>query len=152
MSLYKHTQYAKVILLVVSLGFLLGIVVLIKTEAHPVALATLVLILVCALLFYSLTVEVSGESVRISFGPGLVHETFPLAMIRECRIVKNPWYYGWGIRWTPKGWLFNVAGFHAVEIRMADGKKYRIGTDEPKELLAAIESAREIADGGERRG
>jgi hypothetical protein len=147
MSFYKHTQYAKVILWLLALGVVLAIVVMVKTEAHPVAIATLVLLLACALLFYSLTVEVSGEAVGISFGPGLIRETFPMGMIRDCRVVKNPWYYGWGIRWTPQGWLFNVAGFQAVEIQMADGRKYRIGTDEPEKLLAAIRSARGLSGG-----
>ena len=35
-------------------------------------------------------------------------------------------------------WIFNVSGFGAVEIRMKNGKIYRIGTDEPKALESAI--------------
>jgi len=52
--------------------------------------------------------------------------------------VKNPWYYGWGIRFTPHGWLYNVSGLHAVEIELKNGKKYRIGTDVPENLEKAI--------------
>ncbi len=46
------------------------------------------------------------------------------------------WYYGWGIRgWLwPKMWIYNVSGFDAVEIKLKNGKMYRIGTDEPKKL------------------
>jgi hypothetical protein len=55
--------------------------------------------------------------------------------------VTNPWYYGWGIRWTPKGPLYNVSGFEAVEIRMLSGKSFRIGTDEPDLLRQAIDKA-----------
>jgi len=55
--------------------------------------------------------------------------------------VHNHWYYGRGIKLTPHGWLFNVSGFDAVEIQLKNGRKYRIGTDEPDALLAAIESA-----------
>ena len=49
---------------------------------------------------------------------------------------KNHWYYGWGIRlwFWPHMWIFNVSGFDAVEIRMKNGKIYRIGTDEPENL------------------
>ncbi len=58
---------------------------------------------------------------------------------------ENPCYYGWGIRWTPNGWLYNVSGFYAVEIKMKTGKKYRIGTDAPNELEKAIkESIKEV--------
>ena len=62
--------------------------------------------------------------------------------IRDAKAVKNRWYYGWGIRLSPHGWLFNVSGFDAVELEMANGVKYRIGTDEPDKLLAAIEQWR----------
>ena len=35
-------------------------------------------------------------------------------------------------------WIYNVSGFDAVEIIMKNGKIYRIGTDVPEELEAAI--------------
>ncbi len=50
----------------------------------------------------------------------------------------NRWYYGWGIRLTPQGWLWNVAGLDAVELTFSNGKKFRIGTDEPGKLLEAL--------------
>jgi hypothetical protein len=54
-------------------------------------------------------------------------------------VVKNPWYYGWGIHLTPSGWLYNVSGFWAVELQMKNGKKYRIGTDDPEGLVQVIQ-------------
>jgi hypothetical protein len=38
----------------------------------------------------------------------------------------------------PKMWIYNVSGFDAVEIKMKDGKTYRIGTDEPEKLEQTI--------------
>jgi hypothetical protein len=52
-----------------------------------------------------------------------------------------PWYAGWGIRWTGDGWLYNVSGLRAVELRTRHGKRYLIGTDRPEELEAAIRQA-----------
>jgi hypothetical protein len=52
---------------------------------------------------------------------------------------------GWGIRWTPASWMWNVSGFDAVEITYASGKRFRIGTNQPKELAAAITAALSIA-------
>jgi len=37
--------------------------------------------------------------------------------------------------------IYNISGFDAVEIKMKDGKRYRIGTDEPKKLEVAITQA-----------
>ena len=56
----------------------------------------------------------------------------------EAQPVTNKWYYGWGIKRTPHGWLFNVSGLQAVEITLRSAKKYRIGTDEPERLADAI--------------
>ena len=77
---------------------------------------------------------------RLWFGPGLIHKTFAASDIREARIVRNRWFYGWGIRWTPHGWLFNVSGLDAVEVELRSGRQYRIGTDEPRQLHEAIGS------------
>jgi hypothetical protein len=67
--------------------------------------------------------------------------------IASYQVVKNPWYYGWGIRLTPHGWLYNVSGSYAVEIKMKTGKKYRIGTNVPNDFEKAICSATIIFPG-----
>ena len=30
--------------------------------------------------------------------------------------VRNKWYYGWGLRGIPGGWMFNVWGLDDVEL------------------------------------
>ncbi len=61
--------------------------------------------------------------------------------------MRNPWYYGWGIRLTPTGWMYNISGLDAVQLQLASGKRFRIGTDEPVQLKSAIDRAiRAIAD------
>lgn len=93
-------------------------------------------------LFHSLTIRVTERRVECWFGPGLIRKRFDLAEITEARPVRNRWYYGWGIRLTPHGWMFNVAGLDAVEITLTSGKRFRIGTHHPDEAARAIESAR----------
>jgi len=95
---------------------------------------------VCLFFFHSLTVTVSREYIVLRFGIGLIWKRFSVIDVQEATIVRNRWYYGWGIRLTPHGWLFNVSGFNAVEIRLKNGRKYRIGTDKPVELLSAIKA------------
>jgi len=89
-------------------------------------------------LFYSLTVEIDETELIIKFGFGVINKKFILKDIKSCHTVKNPWYYGWGIRLTPHGWLYNISGLSAIEIQVKNGKKYRIGTDEPEKLKHAI--------------
>jgi hypothetical protein len=101
----------------------------------------LVVLTLAMILFCSLTIEVTDTRLLVSFGPGVIRKRFPIEDIRGVQIVRNPWYYGWGIRLTPHGWLFNVSGRDAVEIDLRDNRKFRIGTDEPLQLSAAIEKA-----------
>jgi len=98
-------------------------------------------------LFATLTVMIEEDVLRIRFGPGVLRKNFSLKDVESCHVVKNPWYYGWGIRLTPYGWLYNVSGSYAVEIKMKTGKKYRIGTDVPDDLETAIRQSLERAVG-----
>lgn len=94
------------------------------------------------LLFGTLTVEVDDRSVRLWFGVGWIRKTFPLSELVECRPVRNRWWWGWGIRKIPGGWLYNVSGLDAVELQLRNGKRFRIGTDEPQRLCELIEAKR----------
>ena len=92
-------------------------------------------------LFHSLTVRVSRSDIALSFGVGLIRKQFLIGDISSASMVQNRWYNGFGIRKIRGGWLYNVSGFDAIEIQLKNERKYRIGTNQPKELLAAVESA-----------
>ena len=99
------------------------------------------------LMMSSLTVSIDHEFIRIRFGPGMWRKTTLLDGIVECKPVKNTWANGWGIRCLGKGcWLYNIAGMDAVEMTLKNGKKTRIGTDEPEKLTEAIREAIGKAD------
>ena len=118
-----------------------GIIIALKSTLRSIPLlASSVIILICTLLFDSLTVRVSQQFIQIYFGIGIIRKQFTIVNIQSATIVRNKWYYGWGLRLTTHGWLYNVAGLDAVEIRLHNGKQYRIGTDEPKKLHNAINS------------
>lgn len=90
------------------------------------------------MLFHSLTVRISKTDLDLRFGIGLVGRSILLNEIAAAEIVRNRWFYGWGIKRTPHGWLYNVSGLDAVQITMKNGRQYRIGTDEPDQLHAAL--------------
>lgn len=105
---------------------------------NPVSVIVEIILLVTAFLFYSMTVSVTKGELVIRFGPGLIRKRVPLSRIRDARIVRNPWYYGWGIHLTPHGWLYNVSGLAAVEVDYISGGCFRIGTDDPQGLVRAL--------------
>ena len=138
---YKHTQIGYFLLTLYSLVVLFLCYFNIMTNFHPLTLIGLIIVLTVLGIFARLTVIVNDQMVKIQFGLGIIRKTFPLEEIEIFRVVRNPWYYGWGIRFTPRGWLFNVSGFSAIELQMKNGKRYRIGTDDPDNLAKALDKA-----------
>ncbi len=141
MKEYKHTQIGYLLLILYSAVILFIAYLNIVTDFKPIVLVVLLVMLIVIGLFATLTVKVDDRMIKIKFGVGVIRKGFLLKDIETCRTVKNPWYYGWGIRYTPRGWLFNVSGFSAIELQMKSGKIYRIGTDEPNNLAKAIDEA-----------
>jgi hypothetical protein len=149
MTTYKHKQVswfmiAIALVMLVFFGWLQVTSRLEPASADSGAnfLVTGVMMLVVFVLasFSSLTVSVDEQSVKIRFGWGIFRKQFLLAQVATVKQVKNPWYYSWGIHYWlwPKMWIFNIAGLGAVELTMKNGKVYRIGTNEPEKLEAAI--------------
>jgi hypothetical protein len=101
----------------------------------------IVLLFVAMTLFGVLTVEVGADAVTAQFGPGFLKRRIPLRRIRYIRPIEIPWYFGWGVRWIPRGWMFRGSGIAVVELDLDDGRRFCIGTPEPKELTRAIEAA-----------
>ena len=141
MKQYKHTQIGYFLLVSYSAVVLFLGYLNIKTDFYPLTLATLIIMLIVLGIFSRLTVLVDDQMIKIQFGLRVIRKVFQLKEIEAYRVVKNPWYYGWGIRFTPRGWLFNVSGFSAIELQMANGKRYRIGTDDSDNLAKALGKA-----------
>ncbi len=139
MKQYKHTQIGYFLLIVYSIAVLFVGYLNIMTNFNPFALASLIIVLIALGIFTRLTVTVDDQMIKVQFGLRIIRKAFRLNEIEAYRVVKNPWYYGWGIRFTPRGWLFNVSGFSAIELQMKNGKTYRIGTDDPDNLAAALD-------------
>lgn len=148
--IYRKTQPGTVTLVSVGAAVLLVVVITALAGWHPVSVGVLVLLVVALLLFPSLTIEIRSDRLRCYFGSGLIAREFPLHEIVSAKAVRNRWYYGWGIRLTPYGWMFNVSGLDAVELGLASGKRFRIGTDEPGEVVATLERLTSLRPSGPR--
>jgi hypothetical protein len=113
-----------------------------STDSGPNFAITFIMGLILFILasFVSFQVIIDGVYLRIKFSFGIYQKKFSLNEIISAKTIKNHWYYGWGIRiWLwPKMWIYNVSSFDAVEIKLKNGKTYRIGTDEPEKLEQII--------------
>jgi hypothetical protein len=135
---YRHTQIGWMILVPMLSGLVILAPVLLLAQAPVGLVVTAGVLLLAALLFSTLTVEVNGNDIRLRFGTGPIGRRISLLDVRAYRMVQNPWTYGWGIHYYPGGVIYNVSGPHAVELELGDGKRVRVGTDEPQKLHDAI--------------
>jgi len=138
---YRHTQpgWLSVLILAVVVIVIAASMAMGGKAATSPPLFVIGLVL---FLFLALTVEVDTESIRVCFWPGVIRKRIALAEVTSWRAVRNPWYVGWGIRAAPRGMIWNIHGFDAVELDLAGGRHFRIGTDEPEVLVRAIGQAK----------
>ena len=152
MTTYRQTQAGRVILIALAIAAL--IVLETAPRTGPVAALPWVvtgILLVSAVLFASLTIEIGDGRLRWRFGPGWIRKSVAIADIEHVQAVRNSWIYGWGIHLTPQGWLYNVSGLDAVQVRLKNGKQFRLGTAEPDRLVAALVEAG-VGEGDVREG
>ncbi|RPI03421.1 MAG: hypothetical protein EHM72_01520 [Calditrichaeota bacterium] len=137
---YRHTQIGTVIIIAVLAAMIFIFIPSYTTgNWHPAQLGVLAILAVVTFLFYSLTVEIKNSTFTCWFGPGLIRKSIPLADIQQAQAVRNFWLAGWGIRFMAGGyWLWNVSGLQAVELVLKNGKRFRVGTDEPEKLVQAL--------------
>ena len=140
MTRYKHTQIGHVVIWAV---LVISVVVAIETisqpsRSHEISVVISLLLLVTIPLFCRLRIEIDDQTLLASFGIGLIKKKVPLAQIIACEPIRIRWWYGWGIHLTPYGWLYNVSGLDAVAITLRNGRKFALGTDDPRGLVAAI--------------
>jgi hypothetical protein len=141
MKNYQHTQFGSAIVLGGgAIGF--AMLLIAAFSSHPArSLLVGAVVLLVGALFSTLTIVIEEGTLRASFGPGLIRKKVRLADIASVRPIPVRWWYGWGIHLTPHGWLYNVSGWKAVEIALRNGRRFCLGTDEPENLLKAIQEA-----------
>ncbi|MCP4189774.1 MAG: hypothetical protein GY768_04015 [Planctomycetaceae bacterium] len=141
---YEHTQPGTMIrgLLGATMLFLVIPVSLLDPADFAGWILAMVSVFLLPILitFHSLSVQVTDDRIGLKFGVGLIQKKFQIDQVLTARMVRNSWWSGWGIRRFSGGWLYNVSGFEAVEIKLRDNRIARIGTDEPQRLLEAIEA------------
>ncbi|QTH70984.1 hypothetical protein [Pseudoalteromonas xiamenensis] len=138
--MYKHTQFGWAIwgLLTWIASFVAIALVLIGPNIGVVGF--LVLLLVMAILFGTLTVEVDDQAIRWWFGPGVFKREVKFSEIKTVQPVINSWMHGIGVRITHDGWVYGVHGFRAVELTLLDDTQIRIGTNQQRKLTDLLEA------------
>lgn len=157
MEIYKHTQPgSKLILGFCGLTELITVGVLIWTlffcpssGSCPasgwigiiiIPITLIVFVMIVAFLS-SMTIKIENDTLSLVFGPGILKKSFTIKDIESAEPVKNSFMHGWGVHYYQGSKVYNIAGFDAVEILLKNGKRIRIGTDEPDKLAEAIKAS-----------
>lgn len=148
---YEHTQRGYLAFPVFIFFLIMFAILLASADEERGALAVIFgvsffIVMLVVLWFSVLRIRVGNAEVRASFGGGWPRKIIALDEVVGFRQVRNKWYYGWGVRRAPTGWMFNVWGLDAVEIEPSNGKKFLIGTNEPAELVSALSTRVALAD------
>ena len=99
-----------------------------------------ILFVLILLIFYGLKTIIDDQEIRLRYGIGIIQVRIQLSDIQSVEVVRNPWYYGIGIRIIPHGLLYNAHGLDAVELKFKNKRKIiRIGSGEPLILKHEIE-------------
>ena len=137
MTSYHHTQVGYVTLIATTVMAIFTGSLAVR-DHHPVLWIVVALLVLLGFVFSSLTIDVVDGELRSHFGPGFWRKHYALADIADVEGARILPMEGWGIRFTTRGMLYDVAGTRAVEIRLRSGERFRFGTDEPEKLIAAI--------------
>lgn len=99
-----------------------------------------IFLIIILLLFYKMETFIDKDFIQIFFGIGIIRKKIEIRNIKNLEVVKNRWYYGWGIRLIKNGLLYNIKGFNAIELKFKNRKSIiRIGTQDTEKLKSEIE-------------
>ena len=146
MPKYEHKQKSGIPFYLILLILLAVVITTLTFPENPKPLVAVVLsvalLLLAILTMSELTITIDNKYIWIRFGMSVFRKRYLLEDIANCQIMKNRLWHGWGIHYIGKCcWLYNIAGKDAVELTYINGKKTRIGTDEPEKLAEAIREA-----------
>jgi len=142
MQRYRNTEigYVMMALVAIALVICIGLPLAISGRWGPELYVGPIIVSFVLFLFPTLTTEVDETRVRCAFGLGLIRREVALRDIAEAAIVRTHWFYGWGIRLIPGGWLWRVSSLDGIELKLRSGKLLQIGTNDAAGLADAIRS------------
>jgi hypothetical protein len=104
----------------------------------------LTLLLAGWLLKVALETRVDDEAITLRYHGLFKTRRIPIKTIRRAEARRyRPLreYGGWGIKFGPSGWAYNVSGSEGVQLRLDGGKPLQIGSKRVTELANAITSS-----------
>lgn len=141
---YQENHYFYwIIIPIIAVLIFINVAYFMQLGDNPIPLTSYLLLsglfLLILLAVYDLKVKIYPSMISISFGIGLLRkrifiDDIDIESIKQCKI---PWYYGIGLRFTPKGTVYNTNPGNGIMIR-ASGKNYMIETQNFEKMKEKI--------------
>jgi hypothetical protein len=100
--------------------------------------------------FARLVVDVDREAITVAFRFLWPKRTIPISEVRNAEVITYRAfldYGGYGVRLGLRGWAWIVSGDQGVLVERKNGARLMIGSQRPKELVAAIARAKRELEG-----
>jgi len=137
---YEHTETGWVIIGAMSAAMALFCLIAVLPGGAPRGLlyAVPAVLLAALLAMFRMYTYADEGGAGFVMGIGLVRRYFTYAEIDSVSEIKMGFLAGWGIHYAGGGWLYNVNSQKAVELRLKDGRRCYIGTDDPRGFIADV--------------
>jgi hypothetical protein len=140
---YDHTQSARLylLLLVIAIGMFGSAFYIDEIVVQSVILCSGALMLLLAFSFCHLSVRDEVVELLITFGPlPLFKRRLKYCELEKVEQARSTIMDGWGIHMSPSGgWVWNLWGYDCVDVWYREGRKLRIGTDDPERLVEFLQ-------------
>ena len=137
-SAYREMQVSWLMVAVAVVAVALLAFILRTAPLQPISLIPMVVIALAIAMFGFMSVTVTPETLYVTMGVGIVRRAIARSEIRRMTVVRNPWYWGWGVRLYSGGTMYSVSGLRAVELTLQNGRAIRIGSRDPDRLLQML--------------
>lgn len=136
--MYKQSEVNTAL---ITILLILSAIIVFTSSYIGGALIALSINLVIGTLFYSMTIEVTGNKVSWYFGLGFLRKEVDASSITEISIYETKWYQGTGVRILKDGWMYNASVGKALKLTMSSGKNIYLGCKDVEGLQFALESS-----------
>lgn len=129
---------------------LVGVSVSASAQGVPVPVSEVVIAVVATLGLgfwlstMALITRVDSQTVTLHFRGLFKTRKIPISEVQKAtartyRPLRE--YGGWGIKYGPSGWAYNVSGNQGVQFNLASGRPLLVGSKRPEEFAEAVTSS-----------
>lgn len=138
--MFYSKEINRVLLLIL---IVLSVFIVFTSDNRVGALFALSINALIAILFFSMTIELKGDTLTWYFGFGFWRKVVKVSDISDTSFYQTKWYQGIGIRMLSDGWLYNASTGSAIKLSLSDGKQIYIGCKDTQGLARALRAANE---------